>query len=74
MSKPDHQDLYRLVGELQADVRALCKEQKLLRGDVVALKAQANRWKGAFGILLMLGGGLGWAATLLMKLFTGSSQ
>ena len=68
MSGPDHQELYRLVGELKAEVRALCDEQKLLRGDVVALKAQANRWKGAFGVLLMLGGFLGWIVSWFLKL------
>ncbi len=44
------------VQHLSAEVRELVKEQK-------RLTAQANRWKGAFGVILLVGGFLGWLAS-----------
>ena len=65
MNEQRDAELYKLVGELRAEVHALREEQRLLRGDVVGLKAQANKWKGAFGVVLMGGGFVGWASSWL---------
>ncbi len=41
------------VKHLRAEVRELAAEQKRLTG-------LANRWKGAFGVILLFGASLGW--------------
>ena len=59
------------IASLQTEVKTLVKAVESLDKKVVALTAQANRWKGAFGTLLIVGGMAGsvltYAATRWLK-------
>ncbi len=66
MTEHTREDLYLKIGELTAEVAALREEQKLMRGDINGLKAQANKWKGAFGVIILGGGFLGWAGSWMV--------
>ena len=60
-----HEDIGALkagLDELKADIVALKKE-------VATLTAQANRWKGAFVVLLSVGGAIGWALDRIVTAF-----
>lgn len=61
----DLQDLSRQVGELTGKINAMDDHIKTMQQDVSDMKAQANRWKGAFLVILAFGGILGWVADKL---------
>lgn len=50
------------IGQLQDEVRHVHKE-------VSELKAQANRWKGAFWVMVAIGGIVGTAAHVAIGFF-----
>ena len=58
-------EIARRLGELTGEVRAMEKSLALLQKDVADVKAQANRWKGGFAVILFVGGLLGWLADKL---------
>ena len=57
------------IATLQAEVRHLIVEVHNLNEQVAGLTNQANRWKGAFGVILLVGGILGSFATLALTKF-----
>ena len=48
------------IAALQAEIRNLRDDVQEVRDDVQAIKAQANRWKGAFLAIMTLGAIGGW--------------
>ena len=69
MTEPSREQLYLEIGKLIQSVNALHEEQILLRQDISSLKAQANKWKGAFGVVILGGGFLGWIGSLVWDHF-----
>lgn len=59
------QELIRLIGNLEAEVATLNKLVTSMNGKIENLEAQANRWKGAFALVLFLGGIAGWLLSYL---------
>jgi len=47
------------LGMVEADLRAVKERQGEIYDDVKTLVAMANRWKGAFALLLGIGGLIG---------------
>ncbi|MDJ0686440.1 MAG: hypothetical protein QNJ84_17275 [Alphaproteobacteria bacterium] len=66
MTATDNQ-LHKDIGALTASVGELKREIAGLKKDVSALTAQANRWKGAFVVLLAAGGVVGWLSDRVLK-------
>jgi hypothetical protein len=52
------------LAALRVEVKHLADTVADLRAEVRALRDQANRWKGAFIVILALGGALSWLAQL----------
>lgn len=57
-------DLGILMGKMDALLERTDKMEKKLDGVV----AMTNRWKGATTIIVILGGVIGWASNLLLKM------
>lgn len=55
------------LAALQVEVRHLAEAVDKLSERVDALTAQANRWRGAFGVVLVLGGALSWLAQMVVE-------
>ena len=53
------------LAALRVEVTHLTESVDALKTEVVALTAQANRWKGAFGVVLVVGGIIGWFASII---------
>ncbi len=58
------------IAALTVQVEHLTEAVNGLQTSVAGLTAQANRWKGAFVVVLMLGGVMGWLANLLAGAWT----
>ena len=58
--------LARDIASLQAEIRALRVEVQELREKQHDLLAQANRWKGAFAVLIGMGGVVVFATNLVL--------
>lgn len=66
MRATDNQ-LHKDIGALTESVIELKKDIAGLKKDVSALTAQANRWKGAFVVLLGAGGVIGWLSDRFLE-------
>ena len=53
------QKLEVTLARLEERVEALQEDMKLMKSDISELRATANRWKGAFWVLMGLGGIVG---------------
>ena len=53
------QKLEVTLARLEERVAALQEDMKLMKSDISELRATANRWKGAFCVLMGLGGIVG---------------
>ena len=53
------QKLEVTLARLEERVEALQGDMKLMKSDISELRATANRWKGAFWVLMGLGGIVG---------------
>lgn len=53
------QQLEVALARLEERVEALQEDMKEMRSDVSELRATANRWKGAFWLMMGLGGAVG---------------
>jgi hypothetical protein len=58
----------RLLGGLCIDVKHLLDRQEVMEKKLDEVVAMTNRWKGATAILIIIGGIVGWASNLLIKL------
>jgi len=58
------------LGMVEADLRAVKERQGEIYDDVKTLVAMANRWKGAFALLLGIGGIIGWFADKIAAMVT----
>lgn len=54
-------------GALEADVRTLTMEVRLLRAEMAAVNAAINQGKGGLWVVVMAAGALGSTITLLVK-------
>jgi hypothetical protein len=54
-------------GALEADVRTLTMEVRLLRAEMAAVNAAINQGKGGLWVVVMAAGALGSTLTLLVK-------
>lgn len=68
MDKQLHED----IGAMKESVDALKSDIVALQQEVATLSAQANRWKGAFVVLLGVGGAFGWALDRVITAFQSS--
>ena len=57
------------LARLEERIKTLSDEVRHVHEEVSDLKAQANRWKGAFWVMLALGGVVGSLAHLLVGWF-----
>ena len=55
----NEQRLEVALARLEERVEALQDDMKEMKSDVSALRATANRWKGAFWVMMGLGGAVG---------------
>ncbi len=62
MSEPVEVTLARL----EERIKTLSSEVRHVHEEVSDLKAQANRWKGAFWVIVAIGGAVGVVANLAM--------
>lgn len=65
MSEPVEVTLARL----EERIKTLSDEVRHVHEEVSDLKAQANRWKGAFWLMIALGGVVGTSANFIMSWF-----
>lgn len=63
MSEIDPKDF----GALEADVRTLTEEVRMLRKEMASVNAAINQGKGGLWMLMMFAGALGSAVTLAVK-------
>ncbi len=56
------------IAALRVEVRHLTAAVRGLETKVDQLTAQANRWKGAFLVVLAIGGGIGWLVDRALSL------
>lgn len=54
-------------GRLMAEVEQVKREVEQLRVDVRELTEMAHRWRGAFALVLGVGGFLGWVASWIPR-------
>ena len=54
-------------GALEADVRTLTMEVRLLRAEMAAVNAAINQGKGGLWVIVMAAGAFGSALTLVVK-------
>ena len=54
------------LARLEERIKTLSSEVRHVHGEVSDLKAQANRWKGAFWVIIGLGGAVGALAHLFI--------
>jgi hypothetical protein len=52
----------RTIGQLTYAVETLSREIHEIKVKVDNIEAQANKWKGAFGVIIALGAVVGWFA------------
>lgn len=55
---PDERDR---LARLEAQYQNIATDLHEMKLDVRALREQSNRWKGAFAVILGMGGLIGWA-------------
>jgi hypothetical protein len=58
-------------GALEADVRTLTAEVRLLRGEMAQVNAMINQGKGGLYVIVLSAGAVGSAITLFFKKFFG---
>ena len=61
--------LHEDMGAVKACLDELKTDIVALKREVAILTAQANRWKGAFVVLLSVGGVFGWALDRIVSAF-----
>jgi len=54
------------LARLEERIKTLSSEVRHVHEEVSDLKAQANRWKGAFWVIMAIGGAVGVVANLAM--------
>lgn len=57
------------LARLEERIKTLSDEVRHVHEEVSDLKAQANRWKGAFWLMIALGGVVGTSANFIMSWF-----
>ena len=60
----DEQKLEVALARLEERVEALQQDMKDMKSDMSELRATANRWKGAFWVMMGLGGAVGVIANI----------
>ena len=60
----DEQKLEGALARLEERVEALQEDMKDMKSDMSELRATANRWKGAFWVMMGLGGAVGVIANI----------
>ena len=63
------QQLEVALARLEERVEALQEDMKDMKSDMSELRATANRWKGAFWVMMGLGGALGVITNFAMGWF-----
>ena len=54
------------LARLEERIKTLADEVRHVHVEVSDLKAQANRWKGAFWVMVAVGGVVGWLSHVFM--------
>lgn len=70
MNGTEHEGDREAIVALQVEVRHLTGAVEKLNDQVAILSNQANRWRGAFGVVLLIGALLGWLADHIASLLT----
>ncbi len=58
-------DIAAKLATMETELRHATKSIEALTAETKRLTAQANRWKGAFGVVLFAGGLFGWLVNTL---------
>lgn len=58
----------RLLGSLIADMKTMMEKTEKIEKKLDSVVAMTNRWKGATTILIILGGIIGWASNIVIKM------
>ncbi len=58
----------KALGGLSADMKTLLDRTEKMEKRLDGVVAMTNRWKGATTILIILGGIIGWASNILLKM------
>lgn len=54
------------LARLEERIKTLSDEVRHVHEEVSDLKAQANRWKGAFWVMVAIGGIVGWISHIMI--------
>ena len=54
------------LARLEERIKTLSDEVRHVHQEVSDLKAQANRWKGAFWVMVAIGGIVGWVSHIMI--------
>jgi hypothetical protein len=54
------------LARLEERIKTLSDEVRHVHEEVSDLKAQANRWKGAFWVMVAIGGIVGWVSHIMI--------
>lgn len=58
----------KAIGAMGANIVSIMERQERMEKKLDGVVAMTNRWKGATTILIILGGIIGWASNLLLKM------
>lgn len=60
-------DTARAIGSMSANIETLMERTAKMEKKLDDVVAMTNRWKGATGLLILLGGFIGWVTNILTK-------
>tara|TARA_R100001594_G_scaffold66656_3_gene101011 strand:- start:11037 stop:11255 length:219 start_codon:yes stop_codon:yes gene_type:complete len=72
MNEKDLRHMISQIATIQTKLNDIKRNVSHLNKDVNNLNATANRWKGAFGVILIFGALLGWIGTIILKYIKGA--
>lgn len=61
-------DAAKAIGSMASDIKTLMDRTEKMEKKLDGVVAMTNRWKGATTVLIILGGLIGWASNLLMRM------
>ena len=72
MNEKDLRHMISQIATIQTKLNDIKRNVSHLNKDVNNLNATANRWKGAFGVILIFGALAGWLITIIFKMLKGA--
>ena len=72
MNEKELRHISTQIATIQTMLNEIKRNVSHLNKDVNILNATANRWKGAFGVILIFGALAGWLITIIFKMLKGA--